>query len=333
LMDHLKRIENGEIVATVKTDSDTDTEESVHQIKNVDDVPVSNETLIEEANRLAKEILLNSSDSNEKEAVIDSDDSINNDDKDETPLHWACLNGGTEAVRLLLQAGANPNQLSTDGKTGLHYSVINKHAGVIALMLSDPRMDAKFRKEARDIAVHGGEKVIIQLFDPEKREMLVVAQDHQRAIDEYRQRINVYEQRRDADQKAIDIAQKKLAAEAEAHKIDKALLEQLQEEIQSRSISEHEQRYSDFRKEMSDLSEQNEILRQQIVTLSAVPSLDPQVTESTVVIAYKTLSSLVALFNATNLAMNNSVTEVEALYKYIPLTQHQKTDTEDKMEY
>lgn len=64
LVDHLKRIENGDIVATAEMDSDD--EESVHSIKKVDDLPVSNDTLIAEANRLAKEILLNSSDSNGK---------------------------------------------------------------------------------------------------------------------------------------------------------------------------------------------------------------------------------------------------------------------------
>lgn len=67
-MDHLKRIENGDIVTTVETDSDT--EESVHPIKKVDDLPVSNETLIAQANSLAKEILLNSSDSNGKQFNI-----------------------------------------------------------------------------------------------------------------------------------------------------------------------------------------------------------------------------------------------------------------------
>lgn len=63
LMDHLKRIENGSASPTAETDSDT--EESVHQISKVDDVPVSNEALMAEADRIAKENLLNS-DSNGK---------------------------------------------------------------------------------------------------------------------------------------------------------------------------------------------------------------------------------------------------------------------------
>lgn len=64
LMDHLKRIENGNISPTVETDSDT--EGSVHQISKINDMPVSNEALMSEANRIAKENLLNSSDSNGK---------------------------------------------------------------------------------------------------------------------------------------------------------------------------------------------------------------------------------------------------------------------------
>lgn len=64
LMDHLKRIENGNISPTVEMDSDT--EESVHQISKINDKLVSNEALMSEANRIAKENLLNSSDSNGK---------------------------------------------------------------------------------------------------------------------------------------------------------------------------------------------------------------------------------------------------------------------------
>lgn len=64
LMDHYKKIENNDVnVATVETDSDT--EEPICQIKNLDK-PVSNEALISEADRIARENLLNSSDSNGK---------------------------------------------------------------------------------------------------------------------------------------------------------------------------------------------------------------------------------------------------------------------------
>lgn len=66
LMDHLKRIENDNISPTVEMD----TEESVHQISKINDNLVSNEALMTEANRIAKENLLNSSDSNGKRLIL-----------------------------------------------------------------------------------------------------------------------------------------------------------------------------------------------------------------------------------------------------------------------
>ncbi|XP_050452234.1 transcriptional regulator ATRX-like isoform X1 [Cataglyphis hispanica] len=82
LMDYLKKIENGDVSVDAEMDSGSD--ESIHRIENVDSVPISNEALISEANRIAKENLLNSSDSNEKEVIpLDSDDDINSDDKNE----------------------------------------------------------------------------------------------------------------------------------------------------------------------------------------------------------------------------------------------------------
>ncbi|XP_070171889.1 transcriptional regulator ATRX isoform X2 [Polyergus mexicanus] len=80
LMDYLKKIENGDVSATAEMDSSSD--ESIHRTEDI--VPISNEALISEANRIAKENLLNSSDSNEKEVVpLDSNDDINSDDKNE----------------------------------------------------------------------------------------------------------------------------------------------------------------------------------------------------------------------------------------------------------
>ncbi|XP_018359340.1 PREDICTED: transcriptional regulator ATRX homolog isoform X1 [Trachymyrmex cornetzi] len=78
LMDHLKKIENGDTVATVETDLYTE-DQSIYQKQNVDDT-ISNDALISEADRLAKENLLNSSDSDEEEVILDSDSSIKNDD-------------------------------------------------------------------------------------------------------------------------------------------------------------------------------------------------------------------------------------------------------------
>jgi len=143
----------------------------------------------------------------------------------------------------------------------------------VALLLSDPRIDSKFRKETRDIAVQGGEKGIIQLFDPEKREIIVLTQGQQKVIDEYKSRISAYEQRRESDQRTIEMAQKKLAEEEAAHKESKEILERLEEEVRTRTVTEHEQRYSDLKVEYEQLLKQNEELTQ-ITELTTI-QLDP----------------------------------------------------------
>lgn len=66
LMDHLKRIENDDGLETVKAERlSSDEAESVHlqKVKEIDAPPLSNETLMLEADRRAKETLLISSDS------------------------------------------------------------------------------------------------------------------------------------------------------------------------------------------------------------------------------------------------------------------------------
>ncbi|XP_011702979.1 PREDICTED: uncharacterized protein LOC105459017 isoform X2 [Wasmannia auropunctata] len=63
LMDHFEKVQDSDVMATVEISSDT--EESDCQIKNIDDIPMSDEALISEADRIAKNNLLNSSDSDD----------------------------------------------------------------------------------------------------------------------------------------------------------------------------------------------------------------------------------------------------------------------------
>ncbi|XP_011344208.2 transcriptional regulator ATRX isoform X3 [Ooceraea biroi] len=79
LMDHLKKIENDEVSAIVRTDSSSD--EFIHQVNDINATPVSNEALMSEANKVAKDNLLKSSDSDAGGDVLNSEDDISNDDK------------------------------------------------------------------------------------------------------------------------------------------------------------------------------------------------------------------------------------------------------------
>jgi len=57
-------------------------------------------------------------------------------DQDDTPLIWASEMGGTECVRMLLVAGADPNKVEADGWSALHWAARNGHVGVARLLLT-----------------------------------------------------------------------------------------------------------------------------------------------------------------------------------------------------
>jgi len=63
LMDHLKKIENADTLTTKGADFSSDESVYVEQVKKIDAAPISNEALMLEANKIARENLLNSSDS------------------------------------------------------------------------------------------------------------------------------------------------------------------------------------------------------------------------------------------------------------------------------
>lgn len=53
----------------------------------------------------------------------------------DTPLVWASEMGSTECVKILLQAGANPNKFEYDGWSALHWAARNGHVEVLKLLL------------------------------------------------------------------------------------------------------------------------------------------------------------------------------------------------------
>lgn len=80
--------------------------------------------------------------------IIDPESSIDTvSETNDTPLVWAAEMGSTECVRLLLDAGANPNEFEYDGWSALHWAARNGHAEVAELLLeSGAKIDQRDSK-------------------------------------------------------------------------------------------------------------------------------------------------------------------------------------------
>ncbi|KAF3176355.1 hypothetical protein TWF225_007295 [Orbilia oligospora] len=53
-----------------------------------------------------------------------------------TPLHWACLNGHIEAVKVLVKAGADPGVLNTAGHDCVYEAEVNDKSNVVEWVLN-----------------------------------------------------------------------------------------------------------------------------------------------------------------------------------------------------
>jgi len=76
----------------------------------------------------------------------------------------------------------------------------------------------------------------------------VVVQGQQKALEEHKEKLRIYENRREADQHALEMAYKTLAEEEESHRKSKQLIEQFREQAKTRSITEHELLYNEQKK-------------------------------------------------------------------------------------
>jgi ankyrin repeat protein len=56
-----------------------------------------------------------------------------------TPLHWASLNGHLEAVKLLVQAGADPGVTNRAGHDAVYEAEVNGKEQVVEWLLTEER--------------------------------------------------------------------------------------------------------------------------------------------------------------------------------------------------
>ena len=54
-----------------------------------------------------------------------------------TPLHWAALNGHLPAVKLLIEAGADPSIINRAGKDAVYEAEVNEKNEVAAWLLTE----------------------------------------------------------------------------------------------------------------------------------------------------------------------------------------------------
>ena len=73
-----------------------------------------------------------------------------------TPLHIGAIRGNIKVVRLLINAGANPNIKDFDQNTPLHYASENGHFECIIFFIkeamADPTIKNKYGYTPSDIA-------------------------------------------------------------------------------------------------------------------------------------------------------------------------------------
>nr|XP_054763205.1 caskin-2-like [Lytechinus pictus] len=82
------------------------------------------------------------------------------------PVHYAAWQGKLEPVRLLLQAGANPNEMSLDSETPLHLASQYGSYSVVEALLqydADPTAKNKQGKTPLDLAAEFGKGSVAEL--------------------------------------------------------------------------------------------------------------------------------------------------------------------------
>lgn len=91
-----------------------------------------------------------------------------------TPLHFAVNVSSTECLFLLLQNGANVNQVNDNGNTALHLSTACFNKDIVKMLCAygaDKSIRNKDRKTALDIAKDRGDQVAVDIISTQKKDM------------------------------------------------------------------------------------------------------------------------------------------------------------------
>jgi len=106
----------------------------------------------------------------EVEARIKYKTNVNCKSSGKTPLNAACVIGNAAIVRLLLEAGANPNDKSDDGMTPLFSVMVNDHIECLELLLKF-KVDIPRRVEGLPVATYAA--TLRRSLNPDENSYLV----------------------------------------------------------------------------------------------------------------------------------------------------------------
>ncbi|XP_062591233.1 uncharacterized protein LOC134252746 [Saccostrea cucullata] len=70
------------------------------------------------------------------------------DEMNRTPLHEACQNNHSECVKVLLEAGVNPNPTDWRGATPLHYACEKGHETIVNMLLHSDHVDVSIQDDS-----------------------------------------------------------------------------------------------------------------------------------------------------------------------------------------